>query len=206
MRSEELVVAGATAHGVDLLQAARVGTPPAPREVALRQIRGTEFRVLLEPRASRARGAESRTFVRPSWTVAEVGQAGAGVPEILFQAALFAFAGSRDNFWKLHRALCVEALALRASYQWPSEVIDIHGIDRPYLKHLAKLVLDEDASPNAFQIAPGLYALYLGLREKTWDKTIAERFYALKLVWLGWLQHAASIMQPRLSSEDGESA
>ena len=64
---------------------------------------------------------------------------------IQFQAALFAFAGSRDNFWKLHRALCAEVMGLRALHEWPSEVIDIHGIDRPYLKHLAKLVLDEDA-------------------------------------------------------------
>jgi hypothetical protein len=40
--------------------------------------------------------------------------------------------------------------------------------------------------------------------EKVWDKSIAARYGALQLVWLDWLGHAASIMQPRLASEDGE--
>jgi hypothetical protein len=117
-------------------------------------------------------------------------------------AACYSFAGERGNFWKLHSALFREAQALRERNNWPAEVPDFHSIQRPYLQHLAKLVLDEDASPQLFQTAPQLYAIYLGLSEKVWEKSVAERYGALQLVWLDWLGHAASIMQPRLAGED----
>jgi hypothetical protein len=83
-------------------------------------------------------------------------------------------------------------------------VTDFHSLQRPYLQHLAKLVLDEDSVPQIFRTAPQLYSIYLGVSEKVWDKSLAERFGALQLVWLDWLGHAAAIMQPRLGSEDGE--
>jgi hypothetical protein len=50
-------------------------------------------------------------------------------------------------------------------------VLDFHSLQRPYLQHLAKLVLDEDASPQLFRTAPQLYAIYLGVSEKVWEKS-----------------------------------
>jgi hypothetical protein len=201
MRSEELLALSA-AHGVDFLQAARVGTAPAKRDVTIRRHGTLTSTVLLEPRVNRARGGETRSSQRPEWTTAEIGQAAQGVPDILFHAALFAFAGDRGSYWKLHAALYREALALQAERGWPAEVCDIHDIGRPYLKHLAKLVLDEDASPQVFRTAPHLYAIVVGVSDHIWDKSIAERFHALRYVWIGWLGHAAAIMQPRLTHDD----
>jgi hypothetical protein len=81
-------------------------------------------------------------------------------------------------------------------------VIDFHSLQRPYLQHLAKLVLDEDAAPQLFRTAPQLYSIYLGISEKVWEKSIAARYGAVQLVWLGWLGTAAAIIQPRLAGEE----
>jgi len=189
MQAEQLI-ALAGAHGVDFGRAARMAAP-----------RG-KAKNLLAPRKNRANGKATRPSVRPEWTVAELGQAAAGVPELPFMAACYSFAGERGNLWKLHSALFREAQALRERNNWPVEVTDFHSIQRPYLAHLAKLVLDEDASPQVFRTAPQLYAIYLGVSEKVWVKSVAERYGALQLVWLDWLGHAASIMQPRLAVEE----
>ncbi len=82
----------------------------------------------------------------------------------------------------------------------------LHGIYWEYLKHLAKLALDEDAQPTAFQTVPQLYSVYMGLSERVWEQQIAARYGNLKLVWLQWLAHAASIMQPRLARDDQSDA
>ena len=189
MRAEQLIsLAGA--HGVDFGRAARMAPP-----------RGKATNGLA-PRKNGANGKATRSSARPEWTVAEMGQAAAGVPAIPFMAACYSFAGERGNYWRLHAALFREAQILRERNNWPVEVTDFHSIQRPYLAHLAKLVLDEDASPQLFRTAPQLYAIYLGISEKVWEKSIAQRYGALQLVWLDWLGHAASIMQPRLAGEE----
>jgi hypothetical protein len=71
-----------------------------------------------------------------------------------------------------------------------SYTIRPHQIERPYLKHLAKLVLDEDVSPQQFNTAPELFATYLGISEKTWHYRVRERFGApVPPVPLGSLTH-----------------
>lgn len=83
----------------------------------------------------------------------------------------------------------------------PLDVTALHGIDRPYLKYLAKVVLDEDAHPQTFRTAPQLYAIYCGVTEEVWEDSLTERFGALQYVWLTWLWRAAAIMQPRLARD-----
>jgi len=195
----ELLVAMAAAHGVDLQRAARQGT--AARDVVSRRSNGHTVRVLIEPPTSRARGTESRTTTRPTWTTSEIAQACVGVPEIEFKAALFAYAGDRGRYWQLIEALYCEARKLQARHQWPDQIKDIHGIERPYLKHLAKLTLDEDSMPQLFATAPQLYWIYLHIDEKVWEKAVAERFGAIKLVWLQWLGSAAASIQARLRAD-----
>lgn len=197
MKAEELLLK-ATAEGIDLIACARVGTPKHSPDVASKRRRWGTSRVLLEPPRNRARGACTSTRERPAWTLAELGQAAAGVPDIAFRAACFAFAGEESQFWTLHRALTVEGQHLRRQFSWPERIRDIHGIDVPYLAHLAKLVLDEDRKPSAFSTVPGLHAVYMRVSEKTWDETLSGCFESLRVSWLDWLGIAARIMQPRL--------
>lgn len=188
--------------GVDLVAAARVGAPPRKREVAVKVRRWGRQTVLLQPPQNRARGSSSNSIERPTWTLSELGQAAAGVPDIAFRAACYAWAGDTSQLWPLHRALSIEARHLRQRFRWPELTTDLHGCKALYLENLAKLVLDEDRSPNSFRTAPGLFALYMFTTEEVWDKTLCERFEALKLSWLDWLGVAARIMQPRLREND----
>ncbi len=195
MKAEDLLSLAA-ARGVDLIQAAQAGTDARPvRELQTKGFNG--HTVLLELSQSRARGKESPSTIRPFWSMAELGQAAAGVRRIPYLAACFAWAGDRSNFWVLHRALHREALALQHHHAWPSEVEDIFGIGTPYLPLLGRLVLDEDAAPSVF-IVPAVYALYLRDSEATWERHLIERYMQIKDVWLEWLQRAARKIQSRL--------
>lgn len=198
MKSEKLVSL-ASAHGVDLLAAARVGSNPALKDTITqtkRKIRSTQLKI---PPKNGAKGTPDRSVLRPTWTLAELGQAAQGVPEIPFMAACFAYAGDKSNYWRLHAVLYERALQLAAAKNWPYQLRDLHGIMAPYLSHLAVLVLDFDSNQQIFKTHPQMYAIELRITDRTWEKYGQGPFEDLHLVWLGWLRTAASIMQPRLS-------
>jgi hypothetical protein len=108
--------------------------------------------MLLEALENEARGKSSRNFRRPSYTLAELGLAAGHVPQLYFWAACYAFAGARSYLNRLHIALTREATNLQHDSGWPDSVRDIHGLKRPYLPWLAKLILDEDFCPNQFHV------------------------------------------------------
>jgi hypothetical protein len=188
---------------VDLISAARVATKPPKNNGTLTKFQnGVKTTVLIPPPMNRVRGKSSHTMVRPTWTLAELGQASQGVPQVPFMAACFAYAGDRSNYWKLHGALLDRARLMRDARKWPMEVIDHHSIKRPYLEHLAKLVLDVDACPSMFNACPQLYAIYMGVTERIWERDLQEHLRDLQEVWTGWLHTAARIIQPRLRDGD----
>jgi hypothetical protein len=199
----ELLLSLAAARGVDLQRAAEM-TPkvPAERDVVTQKFAGgRRATVLQERRRNRVRGPQSRVVRRPQWTIAEIAQAAAGVPDICFRAACYAFAGDRSNYWHLHGALYREAQELQARQAWPPRVKDYHGFHRIYLPHLAKLVLDFDQSPTPFRIAPELFAYYLRITQRAWENEVADRYYELERVWGSWLETAARIVQAHLREE-----
>ena len=187
MRAENLLALSAP-HGVDLLQAAVTRLPHPQRSFG--------------PRSGReARGRQTQSLERPAWTVQELGLAAEGVPELQFRAALYAFAGDRTHYWSLHSALAIAGLELAAKYRW-GRTMGTGTAPRFYIEALAALVLDEDARPQVFREAPALYSAYVGATEETWNKQLEWKFEQLKRRWQGWLIDAASIMQPRLESQE----
>jgi len=206
LRAEELVSLAA-AHGVDLVGAAgrlTAGNSHARGMTRQRGTNGHRYQELVEPSALRATGKASHTFHRPAWTVAELGQAAAGVAEIPFKAACYAFAGDRSVYWQLWSALQHAAHQLRARHSWPAQVRDVEGAAHFYLEALAQLVLDEDANRNLFTSAPALYWIIAGVDESTWKRGVRERFDAVQRRYLGWLGEAMSIMQPRLEELEAD--
>lgn len=203
MRAEELISLAA-AHGVDLLEAARTGNTARPKRDTIKKKGAVIY--LEDKSISRVNGRETFQTKRPHWTVAEIGQAACGVPDVCFRAACYAFAGERAQFWPLHAALHGRAQDLARRRDWPLDVTDHHGLPRPYLAHLAKLVLDEDLTPHPFRVDVAghlpLYAIYMGVTQRTWEKTLQERYAELVQVWRGWLGTALSIIQPRLAVEE----
>src|SRR5579864_8730051 len=105
MKAEDLI-ALAAARGVDLVQAARLGGRPAAAEtIRIRNAAGRYFTALRQRSGLEAQGRGSPSYERPGWTLAELGQAAAGVPPIQFMAACYAIAGDRSVYWKLWDAL-----------------------------------------------------------------------------------------------------
>jgi len=207
MQAEELISLAA-AHGIDLMRVARSTNSKNPeimraaRDVKMKRFAGGRTApVLVEPPASRARGKETQTSVRPEWTIAEIGHAAHGLSDQYFRAALFAFAGDRTYYKWLRGELFQQAILLRGQHDWPWTVEDIHEEKSPYLRHLSKLVLDQDATPNLFVICPELYAIYLRIPQKVWDKSMSMRFLTLQLVWQDWYTEAARAIQPRLRQQ-----
>lgn len=197
MKAEKLVTL-ASPHGVDLLAAARKSTKPTKRDTLKRTRRGITSTHLLPPAWNRARGCPDRSVLRPEWTIAELGQAGQGVPEIPFMAACYAFAGEQGNYWRLHQALCHRGAHLAQQYRWPATVKDLHGIQVQFLAHLAVLLLDWDANPHPFRASPGLYAIVMRVTQPVWEKQLQGPFEDLHLVWMDWLREAARRIQSRL--------
>jgi hypothetical protein len=208
VKAEELV-ALASAHGVDLVQAARLtGRPADSGTVRVRGETGRYYQVLRARSGLEARGTSSPSFDRPAWSLAELGQAAAGVPQVHFMAACYALAGDRSVYWRLWDALHFTALRLRERNNWPKQVRGAEGVPRFYLEQLVQLVLDEDAHPHLFNSVtatdkhPSLHAIYLQVDEQTWRRAVFERFDAVKLRYLGWIEQAMRTMQPRLEDSD----
>lgn len=199
MKAEELVALCA-AHGIDLVQAAgQTGAPPARDTMRVRNQAGRLYDVLRPPSGLEARGSSSPTYDRPTWSAAELGQAAQGVPPVYFMAACYSFAGDRSVYWKLWQALNFSVAQMAARHNWPAQVRGARGTPSHfYFASLSQLVLDEDANPHIFAAAPTLYAIYMAVDEDVWQGNLFERFDLAKLRYLGWIEQAMRIMQPRL--------
>lgn len=197
MRAENLMLL-ATAHGVNLSEAVKMSSHQKPRRDTVTK-KGN--RQLITPPENRVTGTETRTFKRPTWTMQELALAAAEVPEVPFMAACYAFAGDRSKFWRLQKNLMGHARMFTYTMCWPREVRDFHGIKRPYLEHLCKLVLDEDANPALFRAAPQLHQIYIGVTGPIWEKQIQERYGHLQRVWNEWLGQAARMIQAKLAND-----
>lgn len=210
MLAEELVVLAA-AHGIDLKHVA--GSSTETRKRARRRRRGEdEVREANgRPLIDTASGGDSGGAKRPAWTVAELGQAAQGVPRIPWLAAQFSWAGDRSAFWELHEALVFQAYRLKRRHRWSPQIVGVDGKPRFYMQELAQLVLDEDQHAHLFAAAasaarkgPSLYAAYLHIEESLWRRKVYERFDALKLRYLIWLDTARWMIQERLSAPPEE--
>jgi hypothetical protein len=196
----ELLISISSAHGIDLERAAKMSSREKPAADVVPGKRGA--RVLVPPPKNRVKGSETRTMVRPRWTVQEIGQASANVPEAPFRAALYAFAGAHEHLWWLHGELIGRAKMFSRLYHWPALVKDYHGIDSPYIAHLCRLVLDEDANPVYFRAAPSLYGIYMRVTDRVWEKTLEPCYREVKWAWADWLGSAARMIQAKLSEAE----
>jgi hypothetical protein len=212
MKADELI-ALASAHGVDLLQAAAESAETRrhpQRRIPAHPNNPRSRRTTIAPLS--ARGADSGTIERPAWTLAEVGQAAQGVPRLHFWAACYAFAGDDSVYWKLWEALMGEAWQMKHAHRWPLKVEGANGRSRFYISELCQLVLDEDAHPHLFRTAvdkagdPVLYPAYLEISKEVWSRQVFEPFDLLRCRFLSWVDRAQSVMRPRLVAQDDDAA
>lgn len=147
----------------------------AERKLGFREVRLT------------ANGSETRAYRRPAVSHAELGQAAAGLGPIPWNAALFSFAGARDGYWLLWRALAAEALRLAKREHWAPRVIKEDGSERFFCEDLAELVLIHDSNQHLFTAAPQLFAIYMHVTPSVWDQSLDGPFRSLKGSYERWL-------------------
>jgi hypothetical protein len=206
VKAEDLICIAST-HGIDLKRIAGMSTPTHGVSVR-RRCRTPEEIARGIPVRDTVTGTASRTFRRPAWSLAELGQAAQGVPRIPWLAACFAIGRDDRVFWELHRALRYEAERLQQQYEWPAQIVGADGAPRFYIEAIAQLVLDEERHSHLFAAAPAtdkrpsLYAIYLHIEEPLWKRRIFQRFDLLKLRYLGWLDTASAMIQRKLSQRE----
>lgn len=204
----ETLLAIASPHGADLKaqssqRSAKTLTKPTDTVTKMR--RGVTSTILIPPPKYRSAGTADRATKRPAWTLAELGIAAQGIAQVPFLAACYRFAGDASRYWDLWTALRERALNFAQRDQWPTTVMDLHGLDQPYLGHLCILVLDADAQPKQFNARPQLYAEWMRVTPRVWERDLEARFWRLQSVFDAWCSQAAAGIQRRLRDpERGE--
>lgn len=204
MKAQDLLTL-ATAHSVDIAQAARQQTHVS-RERALMQSRMRKI-LISNPKAQirpeqTARCAQTHVTDHPSWTNAEAGHAAAGVSRIPWYAASFTYMDDNSAFWVLWEALMFEALRMRVRHHWSPQVKGADGHMRFYLENLTNIVLEEQRHRPIFTAAPALYAVLCGVTEDVWERTLFVRFDMIRNQYDRWLHTAIGIMNARLEEDE----
>jgi hypothetical protein len=141
------------------------------------------------------KGRESRTYRRPSWSGAELGQAAKGLGVVPWNAALYSYAGAREAYLLLLNALRSEAIRIARREFWVIRVPTEDGRMKFYCEELAQLILDEDANKHLFLAAPVLYSAYMGVTQPTWERHLSGPFKSLRGCYDGWLGAARATIR-----------
>lgn len=186
----------AAARGIDLNHIAGVASKldgaAAPRRLSRSEVKFRNENKLSLDVHETVKGRESRSYRRPGWSVAELGQAAKGLGVIPWTAALYSFAGAREGHWLLWNALAGEAHRIARREYWVPRVATEDGRMKFYREELAELVLIEDCHKHLFLAAPILYAARMGVTIPVWDRQLVGPFRSLKGRYEGWLGSARS--------------
>jgi hypothetical protein len=181
----------AAAKGIDLNNvggtASNLEGVARPRKLSRAEVKfRNEKKISLDVHET-VKGRESRTYRRPDWSDAELGQAAKGLGMIPWTAALYSYAGARDGYWVLWSALSGEANRIARREFWPYRVVTEDGRMQFFREELAQLVLDEDANKHLFLAAPVLYSAYMGVTLPIWEQQLIGPFRSLRGRYEGWL-------------------
>lgn len=198
------LIALASAHGIDLTN---VGGTASDTKGVARTRRRTKREVELGIEvAQTVRGSGTRTYRRPTWSVAELGQAAQDTPRIPWLAALYSFAGDTSGYWDLWHALAMESHKLCRNDYWEPRLLNVRGEPEYYQGKLAALVLDADMHRPLFVAGPGLFPVYMNVLPEVWDRKLASRYTDLQGRYERWLAVARSIIQKRLNQPEVETS
>lgn len=202
MKAAELV-ALASAHGIDLAHVA--GNASELHKAAAQRRPNKDERRGRIPVLQTARGPESRSYRRPAWSVAEIGQAAQGVPRMPWLAACHSFAGDSSGYVELHRGLMLQGLNVATDENWPMAVRKRDGSRGYYHAELAALVLDVEMHGRLFLEAPALHAICIGVTDDLWEHVVIHWYASLKGEYERWLGTARGMIQKWIM-DDGDRA
>ena len=192
MKAADLI-ALASAHGVDISQAAR-------QETQVRRSRKAAYFAKLRPDdygnpvvplpCVSARGTQSHVTRKRQFSHAELGMAMSGLHGNPDLAVRYSYLCDRSSYPKLVRELAREAIRLGEARGWnPSDATPSR------LALLAELTLDEDANMPIFRAAPSLFAWYLALEQEIWLERWLFRYLEVKHRYEAWLAIGLATIQ-----------
>ncbi len=228
MHATEKLFSCASAHGIDLRQAAGecvklygAGSPrrrnlmerwAQGKSVDEKEIRGTALESAQTIRET-ARRTESRVAKPRLYSHAELGHALAGkkmgigrkptggLEGPAYLAAMYSFALDGSVYDDLYRALRKSMAELADEDRWPVTVKNLSGELVHYGDDLCKLVLVHDWCRPFFMAAPALYAIYLGVSDAVWRQRLMVPYTSTQARYERWLARASGYLDHRLYEE-----
>jgi hypothetical protein len=137
---------------------------------------------------------------RPYWTVAEAGQACAGLEPEIFAAMLFTYAGADDCIPLLKRKLVAFASVMRQEERWPMKVRRENKTEGDYLEELVGLSLFEEAQPYRFggpdgSVVAPMYLTVMNVKMRVWMDKLAHPYAVIRWRYITWLSIGRSHMR-----------
>lgn len=224
MKPIERLFSCASAHGIDLRQAAgesanHYGAGAPRRRRLMRQLAGLETAEEREKRENRERlpqsvkGKHSRVARPRMYSHAELAQSLAGtirepgqpprggLEGPAFLAAMYSFGLDATVYDDLYRALRRTMAELAETDRWPVEIPGLSGEPVHYGDELCRLVLVHDWCQPLFARLPGppsLYAIYLGVTEEVWRSRLMSPYTATQGRYERWLARARGWVDHRI--------
>lgn len=137
---------------------------------------------------------------RPQWTLSEVGMACSGLPQHVFDAASYAYAGDDSVRGRLSLWLLEWALAEREHRQWPRRVVTLQG-PRQFMRDLCDLWLCEVRAPWRFKASahrPNIRRIVMDVSEPVWSTRLSPIYTAIGSEFCNWIGTAESMMENNL--------
>lgn len=136
---------------------------------------------------------------RPQWTIREVGLACSGMPQHVFDAALYLYAGEDGVRHRLALWLLEWTLKEREQRKWPRTVVTLAG-PRKYARDLCDLYLCEVRSPWRFKQSPNrpnVRRVVMDVSEGVWSSRLAPVYEAIHGEFSQWICEADVIIGRR---------
>lgn len=195
MNAEQLI-GRASARGIDLVHAAgaAINELGIARKRALTDI---EKKLGIPDVRETAAGHETRTYRRPAFSLAELGQAAVagGVHGTRWLAIRYSIAGDSSCIDELRSSLTYRGHLISRRESWAPQVVGLDGRRHFFRERLADLVLTEDSHRHYFAAAPALYAICMDVPPTAWAQTLNAPFRSLKTVYEGWLTDALAALR-----------
>lgn len=227
MKAIERLFTCASAHGIDLRQAAGesanlYGAGAPRRRHLMRRLAGLETAEERERREKAenrehlpesVKGKQTRVARPRLYSHAELGRALAGeirepgqpprggLEGAAYLAAMYSFGLDAGVYEDLYRALRRAMAELAETDRWPVEIPGLSGEPVHYGDELCKLVLVHDWCQPIFVKMPGppsLYALFLGVSEETWRVKLMSPYTATQARYERWLARARGYVDHRI--------
>jgi hypothetical protein len=208
MQAAELVALCA-ARGIDLSHvggnASNTDGAAAPRRLTPKERKQREKEHLSLTVEISARGHGTRVYRRPTYSLAELGQAAQGVREIPWLAAFYSWGGDRApaTYSELFWALASYADHTGKREKWPPGIKRLSKPARPFYVHeLVGLLLEEEGDLRRyFMAAHTVHAIYMDVDDATWNKHLAGPYASLQQRYQSWLGTARAMIQRKISGE-----